>query len=732
MLTGYIDRFSYRGAEAVDVRISTDAAQVRVDLVRLIHGDANPAGPGFVTEPISTVVPQQITGRQQPVHPGSFMIATEVGAPDEQVSAIEILAWPTTPGAGRVQGLVSMLDADGNAALGIALDGDGRPVVVADGAVVARCPAPLHPRRWYRLRLSLDPSPTELSVTPLRPVPGEAATAVAAGDAHTVAGGRTVLVGALEQVGDLRGEPYCAGHYNGKLEAPRISGSDGDLANWAFEREQHTDVAPDTSGRERHGQLRQGPARAVTGHRFTGEHLDFRAAPDQYAAIHFHDDDLTDAGWAVDATVPLPADLTSGVYAIRLTRDGVHTGASGASGGQDPVVVDHIPFAVRSPAGAATAKVGYLLPTYTYVAYANERLQHRLDYQAAGITDHPITPGFHDRFLAEHPEFGLSLYDHHSDGSGVCYSSHLRPIPNLRPDYRMWLQNAPRHLSADLYVVAYLAHLGVDVEVVTDHDLHDEGHECLSKLQVLITGSHPEYYSGAMLDALQHHLDHGGCLMYLGGNGFYWVTSSAPDRPHVLEVRRSSGIRTWQAAPGEHHHSSTGEPGGLWRERGRSPHALVGVGMCSQGWDEKAPPFIRTPASYEPQYAWVFDGITDSTIGDFGLIMNGASGDELDRCDIALGSPPQTVVLATSARHSNYYQLAVEDVLMLAPGLGGADCADVRSDLVLVEQPSGGAVFSVGSICFTGCLPWQSFDNNAARLVRNVLQQFQQRGSKTC
>jgi len=48
------------------------------------------------------------------------------------------------------------------------------------------------------------------------------------------------------------------------------------------------------------------------------------------------------------------------------------------------------------------------------------------------------TPLFHqqDLYLYEHPELGLSTYDLHSDGSGVCYSSRLRPIPNFRPKYR--------------------------------------------------------------------------------------------------------------------------------------------------------------------------------------------------------------------------------------------------------------------------------------------------------
>ena len=38
-----------------------------------------------------------------------------------------------------------------------------------------------------------------------------------------------------------------------------------------------------------------------------------------------------------------------------------------------------------------------------------------------------------DMLLLEHPELGFSTYDRHRDGSGVCYSSRLRPATNIRP-----------------------------------------------------------------------------------------------------------------------------------------------------------------------------------------------------------------------------------------------------------------------------------------------------------
>ena len=38
--------------------------------------------------------------------------------------------------------------------------------------------------------------------------------------------------------------------------------------------------------------------------------------------------------------------------------------------------------------------------------------------------------------------------------------------------------------------------------------------------------------------------------MYLGGNGFYWVTAIAEDEPDVIEIRRYGGTGTWEGSVG--------------------------------------------------------------------------------------------------------------------------------------------------------------------------------------
>jgi N,N-dimethylformamidase len=228
-----------------------------------------------------------------------------------------------------------------------------------------------------------------------------------------------------------------------------------------------------------------------------------------------------------------------------------------------------------------------------------------------------------------------------------------------------------------------------------------------------------------MLDALETYLAGGGRLMYLGGNGFYWVTAMDAARPHLVEVRRGlNGTRSWTSAPGETRLSLTGEIGGLWRNRGRFPNRLVGNGFAAQGWDAGAS-YVRLPDSHDPRVAFIFDGIGDEDpIGDFGIVGNGAAGDEVDRYDLSLGTPPETLRLATSeGQHSDAYQLVIEDTESSQATWGGSCCPLVRADMVYLEI-AGGAVFSTGSINWIASLPHNAFANNVARITENVLRRF--------
>lgn len=709
MLLGYSDHLSAREGDVARFMVSADRGPYRAQLVRLGGVDAS----GTVNEErIPSDIDGEHPGRTQPLVTGSYGIVEfeEV----ERLTSFTLQLWmcPTAVERGRqtvVRAVSTGVDAGGfelaldeTGALALTLTGGAEPVAAVVSPVTIRSGAWLSVVAGYDAetsRIHLDVSiaakwnPDREHARVERPV-----------DATWRASIGQVLIGP---------------GFNGRIEAPRIVRAGGDLAcAWDFSVGVESRVITDISENRRHGRLVNRPARAVLGHDWSGGHLRFSDRPSEWGAIHFHEDDLEDAGWEADFELTIPGHLPSGIYAARLEQG---------------KATEHIPFYVRPR--RARADILFLAPTNVYLAYANERLAHGERGEALGLSkSEPIELDEADRYLLDHPELGSSLYDRHLDGSGVIHSSRLRPVLNMRPNYITWLNGGRRHFAADFYLTGWLEQNGFAFDVATDEDLHYEGVDLLRQYKVVITGTHPEYPSAREYDALEDYLSHGGRLMYLGANGFYWVTSFDGEHGHVIECRRGfAGFRNWTSHPAEVHHSSTGEMGGLWTHRGRPSHQLVGVGMCAAGFGP-ASGYRRTPESYTTEVAFVFEGIEDDeTIGDFGLVLGGAAGDELDRTDAFLGTPRNARVLASS-RHNDYYWPAIETQMEIAPGLSGATNPDVRAEVVLLDTSEGGRVFSTGSICWGASLAFNDYDNNVARMTENVLREFlrpAERGSLT-
>ena len=290
--------------------------------------------------------------------------------------------------------------------------------------------------------------------------------------------------------------------------------------------------------------------------------------PRASTAIHFHDDDVYDAGWATDFELTVPDDLPSGAYLMRLSAEG-HA--------------DELPFYVRPPRGRPRADVLFIASTYTYQAYAN----HARGTTDAAYRERVAAWGAYPHNPDNHPDYGRSTYNRHRDGSGICYSSRLRPVLTFRPRYLTFLDargSGLRHYSADTHLLDWLETHGIPYDVVTDEDVDAEGAALLTPYATVLTGSHPEYHTARTLDAHAGYLEGGGKLVYLGGNGFYWRIATSPAVPGVIEVRRAEGgIRAWDAQTGEYYHALDGAYGGLWRRNGRPPQRIVGVGFSAQG-----------------------------------------------------------------------------------------------------------------------------------------------------
>ncbi|MBT5203788.1 MAG: hypothetical protein HOL98_10070 [Gammaproteobacteria bacterium] len=690
-LTGYCEPLSLRAGEEIHLMASSEnPLQAHLDLVRIICGDPTSSGPGFKEETINSELPKQVSLVKQLLHPGSFAKVDLSGLTANDELAIGFNMRPSRP-----IGTQTIFSLKG--------ENNHLDVVLEAGLLQIRMPTcgldihsqALTPHRWYRIDIQINLTSGRIQSR----VSAHKSRSPARDLLEPIDGSTCSHTHPLHRMGSLNSCLFAASpngeHFDGRIARPHLT-VDGVDITWDLAQEIDGRRIIDVSGNNRHGHLHQLPARGVTGPDWDDTCQSWQLNPNHYDAIHFHADDLFDAAWNTTASLRLTEDLPSGIYAFRLR----------SQQGED-----RIPFFVRPAAGYATAKTALLMSSCTYMAYAN----HRMLFEGADFvgTRSRLSPE-HD-YVRQHPEVGASLYEKHGDGSGVMYSSRNRPILQLRPGADRW------NFTPDTDLNAFLDHLDIGHDVIADEDLHFEGLEALAPYRVIVTGTHPEYWSTAMLNALEDWQRQGGRLLYLGGNGFYWRVAFSDAWPGAIELRRAEdGVRNWQTEPGESYHSFNGEYGGLWRRQGRAPNELVGIGFAAQGF-KQATHYQRNDASWNSRAAWIFEGVEDTLIGTSGL-GGGAAGQEIDRYDTTLGSPEHALVLASATEFGDD-MIRTKEEFEAAVNAPSPDPL-VRADMVFYETQGGGAVFSVGSISWFGALAVNSYNNDVARITSNVLHRF--------
>jgi len=754
-LTGYTDRFSAAPGGRIAFKISSTFEEAYdVDVVRIIHGDPNPDGPGVKLRPVKTDIEGRYPSRFQPTHLGSYVVVDDMpGLHGLNGFSVAATIWPTLPDKGP-QAVISKGDPTAGAGFALEIGPDGASFAVGDGAggeTRVAVGKRIRRHQWYRVRASHDPSTGTITVSQ-EPLKAE----------HGVDDDGTATIALKSTAAPDTPEPVLVAarsgrvlhrHFNGKIEDPFIAATadhevlralppgklpDSTVLGLDFGRD-FSGVRVHYSG-SRPEELTQNlnmtspppvtfnpgtadpaapaarlvnlPARAVTGSNWDGTEMSFRHAPEQYRAIHFHEDDLADCGWEDDFVFDIPEDMPSGVYGCRIRCRHAE---------------DVIPFYIRPRKGKPTSDVVFLASTFTYQIYANHQ---------RNVSDHKFREkgkrwGAAQYLPDDHSDYAHSTYNLHTDGSGVGYSTRLRPIMTMRHNFLTFddpYGSGLRHFPADTHLIDWLDAMGHDVDVITDEDLDDEGVELIAPYKVVLTGSHPEYHTKGTLDALTEYAhERGGRLMYMGGNGFYWRVARSEDWPGALEIRRAEGgIRAWAAEPGEYYNAFDGQYGGLWRRNGRPPQQLAGVGFSSQGAFEGSH-YRRSEGGDDPRAAWILEGINEEVLGNFGLSGGGAAGFELDRADIRLGTPENAVVIASSESHQPSFIAVLEDQLSQRNTVTGVPHDKlIRADITYFDTANGGAVFSVGSITFCGSLSHQDYKNSISRMVDNVLRRFKE------
>lgn len=695
-LTGYSDKLSVRPGETIGFSVSNETSQnVTAHLTRSISADPNPAGMNIVEQRCDDFfTPREFTAEKQEFFPGSYAKTNgtlDYKIHDHIIISVKIMPTHMTDGA---QTILSY------GALWLGIDASGIVHLRYDTDSIATTQS-IRIGKWHHITAQIKTTGhMELMITQLDRQEPHMITGQFEWPENSLAIHDHITIAA--QVSEQRPKT----HFNGRIEHPSIIMDDTVMVEWNFAENMMSLEVPSVGGDDNQTLLLiNAPTRGVCGSHWDGSEFSWKHCPDHYAAIHFHDDDIYDFNWQNSISFTIPDNMPSGIYIMRIAADD-HK--------------DAIPFFVCAPKANPRAKLCVLVSTFTYTIYGNHARPDFHDGWLKRIEDwgaYPHNP-------AVYPEYGLSTYNNHSDGSGICHASHKRPLFNLRPGYITFGEaecSGLRHFQADSHLISWLHHHNIDYDIITDEELDREGVEAIAAYDAVTTGSHPEYHTQNMLDALTAYRDQGGNLLYLGGNGFYWKIVRHKEHPDLLEIRRAEdGLRAWASQPGEYYHSFDGSYGGLWRRNGRPPQQLVGIGFTAQGVFE-GHPYKRT--CFDPEYDWLFDGVDSDTFGNFGFSGNGAAGFELDRVDPALENDHDIIILAQS--FANSFMLVPEEHLTHLTNLSGGREADAkRADMVYFKTPSGGQVFSTGSITFCGSLPWNNFENNVSRLLLNVVHRF--------
>jgi len=698
-LEGYADEVGVRAGETLRVMLSSAAGSATVEAVRLIHGDPNPAGPGVREEAVDWGLPGAVALSRRLLDLGSYV---QIPGDDRLNTAgdVSVSLWVRPTRLNRLWQTLAARWEPNNLSFGIFYCGHHTltAAVSHDGETVSWITGRhyLWLDTWQLVVLTYAAEDGELCLHTYAKDDALASAArrmIARGPLHRSTA--SMLLGALH---DTSREVHFA-HLDGKLASPALydraldrddvealahgakpSTLAGAIAVWDFSQAVSSTRVACVGDPMLDGRAVNAPTRAATGPHWSnvGGAL-YGDDPTSCDAIHLHDDDLADAGWPATLSVHVPESAPSGIYAIRCKT------------ARDRLT---LPFVVR--AREPSAEICFLVPTYTWLAYGNNRA--RDSYTEDGVLDR-----------------AMCLYDVHNDGSMVRYCTRRKPTRSGDP--AGGLQWGAHCLTANLYLVDWLETKGFAYDTICDEDLHRDGHTALAPYRCLLLGSHPEYWTGAMLDGLRDYIEGGGRVLYLGGNGLYWVTSVDEEQPWVMEVRKSGDgdfEDNWSTpVPGELQHSTTLEIGGLWARRGRPPRSLLGVEMSSTSdfrTEFERCGFERLAVSREPQYEFVFSGVESESIGDFGLNLGFAAGFEMDTVQ--------------------EWEWGVGDTVRLAHATGAGFVAGRRmpvalgADLALTTWPGGGAVFAAGAVTWTGSLSHNDYDNDVSRVTENVLRRF--------
>jgi N,N-dimethylformamidase len=247
---------------------------------------------------------------------------------------------------------------------------------------------------------------------------------------------------------------------------------------------------------------------------------------------------------------------------------------------------------------------------------------------------------------------------------------------------------------AEWRLLGWLEREGFAYDYYSERQLHD-GTLNLDAYRILMLSVHPEYWSQQMYQRVKDWVwNRGGRLMYLGGNGLNCEVEFLDE--HRMRFKTFLAPSTGGALGMPDPENPEIYLESRLHRTLESEANLLGV-VCTESGIMTAAPYRVVQSDH-----WIFagTGLRDGDLfGERSLqerIHGGASGHETDK--ISPHSPPGTLLLAKGTNRDD----------------GGAEIA-------YYESPSGGAVFSAGSITYVPCL---LVDEPLSRITSNVLTRF--------
>lgn len=391
---------------------------------------------------------------------------------------------------------------------------------------------------------------------------------------------------------------------------------------------------------------------------------------------------LYGAAWTPSFDLSIPTDWPSGIYAAQLT-DTAETNPE--------LKTAWVTFIVRSSSGSEKP-IAFLAGTNTYHAYN-------------------FWPG-----EAGNDDSG-SFYANCSGQNARMEVSFLRPAPSAMPvstfancgpvDQNVsyarnnwkYLENVRTdHLAAaDVHIARWLEKHQYGYSMLTDWDI-DQDYAADKKFDmlnpavtpVLIIGSHNEYWSQPMYDALTQYVDKGGNLVVLGGNTLYWRVALSTD-PATGNRTIEKGAN-WSSADKE-------KLLGIGSYNGLHSYCYSNLGQFSTShWAYTTPQAVPT-----------------------GVYMGG-SGEMKTPANECTSTGNRATAIGWELDYANL-RFARNWVR-----LAGLDAVQDKSDVFYFQRPSAGSVFVAGSITFGQSLMYDANNGGVmTKLLQNILARMNKR-----